>query len=231
MVHAIDRYGRSRAREAAFESRLREAQLDLLRAQLRPHFLFNALNTISELVHEDPERADAMLGHLSALLRASIDAGDRQIAPLDEEIQLVEHYLAIQRVRFGDRLTVHLDVPEDCRLASVPHLVLQPLVENAIVHGISPRAEGGTVWITASRHAGAVVVKVEDDGVGLPPSRAAAGVGLANTRARLAAMYGDRASLDVATRPGGGVLVTLTVEDRAPSTGQAAVRLETFHES
>jgi LytS/YehU family sensor histidine kinase len=164
-----------------------------------------------------------MLGHLSALLRASIDAGDRQVASLEDEIQLVEHYLAIQRVRFGDRLTVHVDVPDDCRLASVPHLVLQPLVENAIVHGISPRAEGGTVWITARRRAGEMVVKVEDDGVGLPPSRAAAGVGLANTRARLAAMYGDHASLDVANRPGGGVTVTLTVGDRPASASRTAV--------
>jgi hypothetical protein len=210
LVHALDHYGRSRERAAAVESRLREAQLDLLRAQLRPHFLFNALNTISELVHEDPERADAMIGHLSELLRASIDAGDRQLAPLGEEVALVEHYLAIQRVRFGDRLTVHIDVPDACRASPVPHLILQPLVENAIVHGLAPRASGGTLWIRASIGKSGLVVTVEDDGVGLSSPEAQTGVGLANTRARLAAMYGEGASLEVSDRSGGGVVVTLT---------------------
>ena len=219
-VQALDQYGRSRERAAAMEMRLREAQLDLLRAQLRPHFLFNALNAISELVHEDPERADRMIDHLSELLRASIDAGDRQLATLDEELRLVEHYLAIQRVRFGDRLTVIVDAPPETRAVRVPHLMLQPLVENALVHGVGPRAAGGTIRIAAERADDRLILTIDDDGVGLGAAAPADGVGLSNTRARLASLFGRDASLQLAGRPEGGARLSLAV----PAREDAATR-------
>jgi len=211
LVHALDHYGRSREQASATEARLREAQLDLLRAQLQPHFLFNALNAISELVHEDPDRADRMIGRLSELLRATLETGTRSLVPLEDELRLVDHYLAIQRVRFGDRLTVTIDVPADCRRVEVPHFFLQPLVENALVHGLAPRAEGGWVRLSAERRGRQLVLRIEDDGVGLGAVQDAGGIGLANSRARLSSIFGDTASLVLAGRPGGGAIVTATM--------------------
>jgi LytS/YehU family sensor histidine kinase len=211
IVHAIDHYGRSRAQAAETEARLREAQLGLLRAQLQPHFLFNALNAISELVHENPERADRMIGRLSELLRAAFEAGDRHLTTLDAELGLVDHYLAIQRVRFGDRLRVETHVPDDCRRVEVPQLFLQPLVENAVVHGLSPRVEGGSIRIAVERRGSTLVVTVEDDGVGVGAQPAPGGIGLSNSRARLRSLYGDAASIELGARQSGGTMVTVTL--------------------
>jgi sensor histidine kinase YesM len=211
VVHALDHYGRSRERAAETEARLGAAQLQLLRAQLRPHFLFNALNAISELLHEDPAAADRMIDRLSALLRATLQAGDRQLVPLHEEIRLAEHYLAIQQIRFADRLRVELDVPAGCRDLTVPHLVLQPLLENAIQHGLSHRAAGGTVRVAAAMQTQHLVVTVSDDGAGMMPPGNGAGIGIANTRARLQSLYGNAASLALDAPPHGGTRVTLVV--------------------
>jgi two-component system LytT family sensor kinase len=206
----LDRFGRHQARAAEAEARLSQAQVQLLRSQLQPHFLFNALNAVSELIHEDPEKADRMIGLLSDLLRATLEAGDRPEVPLDEELQLAERYLAIQRIRFGDRLRVETSVGPACATVLVPHLCLQPLVENAIRHGLSARARGGTIWMTAVVGDRAVVLTVEDDGVGLGrPS--GDGIGLANTRARLASLYGPQGSLVVEPRAAGGTLATIRV--------------------
>ncbi len=210
VAHALDAYGRSRQQAAEVQARLGRAQLELLRTQLQPHFLFNALNVIAELVHEDPERADRMIGRLSNLLRSTLDAGDRPFVTLDEEVGLVQSYVQIQEARFGERLSVGIDVAPDCRTALVPHLLLQPLVENAIQHGVAPRADGGTIRIRASRDGNGLSIRIEDDGSGVR-GESKAGIGLSNTRARLESLYGDDASFDLVSRAGGGAAATIRI--------------------
>jgi two-component system LytT family sensor kinase len=209
----LDRFGRNQARAAEAEARLSQAQVQLLRSQLQPHFLFNALNAVSELVHEDPEKADRMIGLLSDLLRATLEAGDRPEVPLDEELELVDRYLAIQRIRFGDRLRVETSAGPECAALLVPHLCLQPLVENAIRHGLSSRARGGTITIGAAVDDRALVLTVADDGVGLGPPLVD-GIGLANTRARLVSLYGPEGRLAVEPRPEGGTVATIRLPRR-----------------
>jgi len=130
---------------------------------------------------------------------------------LDDELDLVGHYLFIQQARFGDRLAISIEVPDNCRRAMVPHLILQPLVENAIQHGLAPRAAGGTIQITAAVQGDTLRIIVADDGVGMPAATPPEGIGLGNTRARLNSIYGDAASLDLAARPGDGTTVTMTI--------------------
>jgi two-component system LytT family sensor kinase len=209
----LDRFGQSRARAAETEARLSQAQVQLLRAQLQPHFLFNALNAVSELIHEDPEKADLMIGLLSDLLRATLEAGDRLEVPLVEELALVDRYLAIQRIRFGDRLRVETALEPDCGTLLVPHLCLQPLVENAIRHGLSRRARGGLIRVSAATAAGRVAIAVEDDGDGLSPN-AIEGIGLVNTRARLSSIYGGAATVTMSPRAGGGTVATIALPAR-----------------
>jgi signal transduction histidine kinase len=207
-------YRRSRAREleaSRTEARLQEARLDLLASQLQPHFLFNALNTIAETVHEDPERADRMIGSLSELLRATLQR-DGHLVTLEDELGLADRYLAIQQARFGDRLQVDIGVAEGLRKCRVPRLILQPLLENAIHHGVSPRVGGGRVRVIAERLGDAVRLTVQDDGGnGASLDAAHHGIGLSNTSARLEAMYAGRARLDVASVPGTGTTVTITL--------------------
>jgi two-component system LytT family sensor kinase len=206
----LDRYVESRSRAAAAETQLSQTQLELLRVQLQPHFLFNALNAISELIHEDPDKAEHMIGLLSDLLRAALDTGRGQLVPLSDEVGLLERYLDIQRTRFGSRLDVRIDIPGDCAAALVPHLCLQPLAENAIRHGLSPRASGGTIWIGAAREADRLVLTVADDGLGVSMT-APTGIGVSNTRTRLASLYGDRASFTLEPRIGSGTVATLAM--------------------
>ena len=196
-------------RASQTEARLTEARLQLLRAQLQPHFLFNALNTVAEMVHEDADRADRMIASLSDLLRVSLDEGDA--VPLAEEARIAGLYLDIQQARFGDRLRVAWDVPDACAATLVPRLLLQPLIENAIVHGLSPAGSGGTIDIRAHRSAGALVLTIADDGGGL--AARPEGIGLANTRARLAA-WSAHASLDLRPRPGGGTIAEIALPER-----------------
>jgi sensor histidine kinase YesM len=192
--------------------------LRAVRAQLHTHFLFNALNTIAETVHEDAERADRMIGSLSELLRATLQA-DGQTVTLAEELVLAERYLAIQQARFGERLRVATDVPADALHWPVPRLILQPLLENAIRHGVGADEAGGSVRIAAVAASGDVLqLTVEDDGNGLAdePEPSGHGIGLANTRARLEAMYGDRASLGLRSVAGQGTAVTVTIPRARP---------------
>ncbi|HET9371932.1 MAG TPA: histidine kinase [Vicinamibacterales bacterium] len=218
-AQALDRFGRARARAAEAEARLGEARLELLRAQLQPHFLFNALNAIAELVHEDPERADRMIGRLSDLLRAALDAGDRPQVPLDEELGLVERYLDLQRARFGDRLAVSIDVPAECGRAIVPHFLLQPLVENAVVHGVASRSDACRVKVSAVCRGSTLELRVDDDGVGFAGSVPVDGVGLTNTRKRLESLYGDKAALRVERRADGGVRSAVELPYSASAAG------------
>jgi sensor histidine kinase YesM len=214
VAQALDTYGRSRQLAAEVQARLGRAQLELLRTQLQPHFLFNALNAIAELVHEDPERADRMIGRLSNLLRSTLDAGDRPFVTLDEEIGLVKSYLHIQEARFGDRLSVRIDVAPECRAALVPHLLLQPIVENAIQHGVAARAGGGSIGIFAAAAGdGVLLIEIGDDGMGIRED-SAPGIGISNTRARLASHYGPAASFAVTPQPGGGTRASVRLPFR-----------------
>lgn len=189
-----------------------QATLHSLRMQLDPHFLFNALNTISAQVESEPKLARRMIEHLGDLLRQTIETKDRLEVHLSEELELLEHYLAIQRIRFAGRLRFESDIGRGLESATVPALILQPLVENAIRHGLSRRASGGTVLVSAREEEGVLVLTVEDDGDGLPEGwhiEADEGVGLSVTRQRIAAAYGKDAAFELTPRPGGGTLVQI----------------------
>jgi signal transduction histidine kinase len=211
-THGLEYYRRSREREQ-LEARLAETRLQLLNVQLQPHFLFNTLNTIAEIVHDDADKADHMITSLSDLLRRALELGASQEIPLDRELDLLKRYLDIQKIRFGDRLQVTSRVADEARQASVPVLLLQPLVENAIQHGLSAHANAGRIDIEARRDGGTLVITVTDDGVGLK-EQAPAGrqrVGLSNTRERLQALYGNDQRCDLSNAPGGGAQISLSI--------------------
>lgn len=195
--HALNYYREWRERElqaAALEAQLAQTQLQALKIQLQPHFLFNTLNSISALNHEDPKAANRMIARLSELLRLSLENDGAQEVALHQELDFLKRYLEIQQVRFGDRLRVRIDVAPETMDARVPNLLLQPLVENAIRHGIAPFAAPGEVHVQACRENGQLCLRVADTGPGLPkskPNSAPEGIGLANTRARLRQLYGD----------------------------------------
>lgn len=225
-VHALAYYRAGREgelRASQLEARLADARLQLLRMQLHPHFLFNTLNTISELVHEDPLTADRMIASLSDLLRESLDAGAGDRVPLAKELQLLDRYVDIQRARFGDRLDVRVDVEDEARDALVPILILQPIVENSIRHGLAARVRAETIHVRAMRFDDRLILEVADDGIGLGPDGAVReGVGLGNARARLEALYGPDQSIDVSNVEGGGVLVRLAMPFRSDRVGAVA---------
>jgi two-component system LytT family sensor kinase len=203
-----ERYLSSELHMERLERRFSEARLNALRTQLDPHFLFNALNTISSQVERDPKLARAMIEHLGLLLRLSLDSKDRQEVSLADEIAFLDHYLAIQKIRFGDHLNVDIRITPEVERAAVPSLVVQPLVENAIRHGISRRSSGGTVTVSAVRLANRLEIRVLDDGVGLPAGwtlENSSGVGLSVTRERIVALHPDGAShFAIHRRAGGG---------------------------
>jgi two-component system LytT family sensor kinase len=204
------RYRQSEVRSAQLTAQLAEAQLQALRMQLHPHFLFNTLNAISTLVHKDPESADRMIARLSDLLRLTIENVGVQEVPLAQEIEFLERYLDIERTRFGDRLTVDTDIAPETLDASTPYLILQPLVENAIRHGIASRASPGHVVVRARRDGGMLVLEVRDDGPGIPAGGAPkSGVGISSTRARLEGLYGRAHRFDWTNADHGGSIVTV----------------------
>jgi hypothetical protein len=214
LAHALRYYRRSRERELSareLEARLTAAKLEALRMQLHPHFLFNTLNAISTLVHRDPNAADEMIANLSELLRATLDTTEQEI-PLRAEFEFLDRYLEIQRARFGERLQVEKRIAPGLLNALVPTLILQPVVENAIRHGIEPRTGQGLLWLEASSEGGRLELVVRDNGAGLEGETAPAkGIGIANTRARLAELYGAAASLSLANAPEGGCEVRLVL--------------------
>jgi two-component system, LytTR family, sensor kinase len=186
------RYLSGELRMERLERSFSQARLNALRMQLDPHFLFNALNTISAQVEREPRLARQMIEHLGDLLRLSLENKDRQEVPLIEEMAFLEHYLAIQRIRFGDRLRFATEIAPEVKYAMVPCLVLQPLVENAIRHGLSSRATGGAVAVSARRVEKQLEICVTDDGVGLPLSwtlETGAGLGLSVTRERVRGLH------------------------------------------
>jgi signal transduction histidine kinase len=194
------------------EGQLTKAQLHSLKSQLHPHFLFNSLNAISTLMRTDMDSAERMLDMLADLLRRSLQDSAVQVVPLHHEMEFVSCYLDIELVRFSNRLKVVIDIPPDVKEALVPHLILQPLVENAIRHGIGPKLGPGTVCIRARREEGTLILQVSDDGVGPGTRRtkmAAKGIGLANTRSRLDQLFGSKAQMECGPVPDGGYQVTL----------------------
>ena len=194
------------------QARLDQAQLQTLKLQLQPHFLFNTLNAITALIHRAPDRAERMVTGLSELLRISLGSVAEQEIPLARELEVLEHYVDIQHERFQGRLTVRFEVSPDVQQAFVPNLILQPLVENAIKHGIGPRASGGVVEVIACRLNDALSLMVRDDGVGEPdPSARREGVGLANSRARLSSLYGEAHQLHARSRSEGGFEVSIII--------------------
>ena len=217
LSHALRYHHESQRRAltaSQLETRLVEAQLSTLQRQLQPHFLFNTLNTVSALMHRDVEAADAMLAELGDLLRLSFETMDVQEVSLAQELDFLRKYVSIEQARFRERLRVTFDVAPEAEECLVPNLLLQPLVENAIRHGIGPRVEPGHVLVRAARTGDTLELEVRDDGVGVPEAALADlthGVGLSNTRSRLAHLYGDRHRFVVSRPPGGGLSVAIVI--------------------
>jgi signal transduction histidine kinase len=211
----VNYYRRFRERElraSQLEARLAQAQLQLLKAQLHPHFLFNTLNAISALIHQDVEVADRMIARLGDLLRATLENADQQEVALKQELDSIQPYLEIEKARLGERLTVNFDIDPAVMDATVPNLLLQPLVENAIRHGIAPRSAPGRIDVQASRENGNLHLAVADDGPGLKdPYALSQGIGLANTRARLERLYGANQRLELENRPERGLRVSIRI--------------------
>jgi two-component system LytT family sensor kinase len=215
--NALDTYRKYQEREviaAQLETRLTYAQLDALKKQLQPHFLFNTLNTISILIDEDTAAARNMLVRLSDLLRSTLDSAKTHEVSLKQELEFIESYLEIERMRFPDRLSVEMHIDPKTLNAQVPDLILQPLVENAIRHGIAPRSAAGTIAIYAERLNGDLKLQVRDNGRGLQPGQqqpAKQGVGIANTQSRLQQLYGGRQRFEISNLDEGGVAVNITI--------------------
>jgi two-component system LytT family sensor kinase len=210
-------------RTSQLETQLAQAQLSALRMQLHPHFLFNTLNAIVVLVRKSSnEEAVYMLTGLSELLRHALDNIGAQEVLLKQEIDFLERYLEIEQVRYNDRLRVHLKIEEETLDALVPNLILQPLVENAIRHGIGKRLTAGVLEISARRENGRLQLEVRDDGPGLPENWShigGKGIGLANTRARLRQLYGEAQEFNLRNAESGGTIATLMIpfqRGRAP---------------
>ncbi len=201
-------------RSSKLEASLAETRLDLLRTQIQPHFLFNTLHGIAELMHEDVDAADRMITRLSELLRATMETGGKQEISLRDELALLDRYVEIQRMRLGDRLRFTTDVEPRSLDRSVPMFLLQPLVENAVRHAVAGRRDGGRIEIRAREHDGELSLEVSDDGPGFgdaPPS----GVGLANVRDRLQHLYGHAQSMQLEAANGGGALVRIALPLKA----------------
>lgn len=226
--HARGKAAALAAAIAAAERDASEARLKLLETQLEPHMLFNTLANLRVLITLDPPRAVAMLDRLNSYLRATLGGSRATLHPLAQEFERLADYLALMAVRMGPRLRTTLDLPDELRAVPVPPLLLQPLVENAIRHGLEPQVEGGAITVRARREAGdtgdVLVLQVLDTGVGMPadgtPASGAGGFGVAQVRERLQALHGERASVALHGAPGGGTVALL----RMPLQGGAGLR-------
>jgi two-component system, LytTR family, sensor kinase len=206
MLDSRERLAVQKMETARLNEQLAKAQLSALRQQIEPHFLFNTLNTIAGLVREGRnDGAVDMIAGLSDLLRRTLQTSDQQQMELGEELEVVEKYLEIEKARFADRLQVEVDVPEELLRARVPSLILQPIVENAVKHGIAKRVQGGSIAIRAARLNGTLTVSIANDGPGFPRDwqQARKGIGLENVRERLVSLYGAEAELRVCGEPDG----------------------------
>lgn len=216
-AHALLYYRRFQAgqlEQAALREQLAQAQLRALKMQLHPHFLFNTLHSISSLVLEDPPKANSMIARLGDFLRLTLDHSDQQLVTLKEETEFVRCYLEIEQVRFGDRLEVQFQIDPATLSAEVPHLILQPVVENAIQHAIAPRASRGRINIVARRVDEGLQLEVKDNGPGLERrtnSQAPHGLGLSNVRARLERLYGNDFKFELTNGGEAGVAVLMQI--------------------
>jgi two-component system LytT family sensor kinase len=210
------RFKNEEIRVAQLESRLIEAELKALREQLKPHFLFNTLNTVSVMVRDGKnEMAVTLLARLGSLLRMSLDGNHNNETTLRVEMDFLERYIEIQKARFPDRLTVSIAVDEEALGVPVPWLLLQPIVENAILHGVAPKSGPGRVDILGRIEGGSLHLEVRDDGPGLPANRRVVeGTGLANTRERLSKIYGDASRMTLLSQPSGGISVKIVLPCR-----------------
>lgn len=215
-LEIYQKYKNEELRSAQLEARLIETELKALREQLRPHFLFNTMNTIAVLVREQKnDAAVTLIARLSTLLRMSLDQNRAHEVTLREELDFLERYVEIQKVRFSDRLEVNIAVDPAALSARIPNLLLQPIVENAILHGIAPKTTPGRVDVLAHIAGDRLHLEVRDDGMGLPAARAGQpGIGLANTRARLEKTYGSHQRLTLTSVPGKGVTVHIELPCR-----------------
>ncbi|NOT61655.1 MAG: histidine kinase [Acidobacteria bacterium] len=203
-------YREEELRASQLASQLAQAELRALRMQLQPHFLFNALNSIASLQLEDTAAAQTMTARLGDFLRLTLEGASTQQVPLRRELEFLRCYLDIERVRFGRRLTTAIEAAPDTPDVQVPNLILQPLVENAIRHGLAPRAAPGHIRVSAARENGHLKISVADNGCGLHDAATSDnGVGLANTRARLRQLYGEAFHFELANAAAGGLVVTL----------------------
>lgn len=202
---------RADVRQTAMEKELTAAQLGLLQAQVEPHFLYNTLASAQELVRTDPARADRMLGHLIDYLRRSLPRTDGSLSTLGQELERSTAWLEIMRLRMGERLAVHVDVPATTLASPMPSMMLQTLVENAIKHGLEPKPGGGGIWIRAGVDASTLSLTVADDGVGFRSDGAGTGIGLKNLRERLRLTYGGAAGFTIGNNFPHGVAATITL--------------------
>lgn len=220
--YAFDYYRKLREREltmSRLQGQLAQSHLRMLKMQLQPHFLFNTLNSISALMHIDVEKADRMLARLGDLLRATLRNDESQFVTLRRELDILRTYLEIEQIRLGDRLSITFRIDDDVLDAEVPNLLMQPLVENAIKHGIGPNKQAGTIEVSAHRENGSLMLKIQDDGVGVEKAKAialAGGVGLSNTRNRLSGIYGSDHQLRILSGSKGGFAVTISIPFRTP---------------
>ena len=228
LSHGVEYYRRYKERElraTQLLAQLSRAELEVLKMQLQPHFLFNTLHAISALIRPDPDAADRIITRLGDLLRMSLQSNGAQEVPLAQELEFVEKYADIQRTRFRDRLSIGVSAEPEADGALVPSLILQPLVENSIRHGVERREQSATIEVTARRRGARLILTVTDDGPGFPdfvltpvPGR---GLGLANTRARIAAIYGEDGRIEIGSAAGGGAVVTIDIPYRPGSHGSA----------
>jgi len=211
---------RSRWKQERLQARVTEAQLKLLQGQIEPHFLFNTLANVQSLIDFDPERAKLMLERFTDYLRSSLGQLRGELTTLAQEFAMLEAYLGLMQLRMGERLQTRLDLPAELAGIALPPLLVQPLVENAIHHGLEPKIEGGTITVSASRAHGQLCIEVADDGQGLdgPRRRGGNGVALDNIRARLVAAFAPMATLELLPRDGGGTLarILIPLPDRTP---------------
>jgi len=221
--HALDYYRKLQERElkaSQLEAQLAQSQLQVLKMQLHPHFLFNTLNAISALIRESPDEADEMVSRLGDLLRMTLETAGLQEVPFKKELEFLKHYLDIEQTRFQDRLKVEMAIEPETLDGLVPSMILQPLVENSVRHGVAPRPEGGCIKIKAWRDHSLLRLEVEDDGPGLGANTPLKErVGLTNTRARVSNLYGDEHGLRLRHAAGGGLVVSLSIPFRTVSGG------------
>jgi two-component system, LytTR family, sensor kinase len=219
------RYREGELRASQLTAQLAKARLQALQMQLHPHFLFNTLNSISTLVHRDPEAADRMIARLSELLRMTLEDGGVQEVPLQKELEFLERYLEIERTRFADRLTICMEIAPETLAARTPYFILQPLVENAIRHGVATRSRPGRVVVRSHRRNGMLVLEVQDDGPGLAngsedgEGKPKNGVGVSSTRARLEQLYGSSQQFELKNGADGGAIAVISFPFQTASIG------------